>query len=384
VVQLLAAGRTSVVTDPEFDAAFYRLAGFRVLGWRAVRVDILERLADLIRPALAWKAGTGARPDGAFDGNAFAVTPAMMSILGAKAEDMEEILKGLGYRAEAKPAAEVTARLEALDRAAREAAEAEAAAKAAAEAARIAASAEAEAQVATEGTQPETAKGGEVAISGPMAEAETITDADNPESQQVAEAAAPHGEEFAQPVTEEAATEATDAPASPALTEGMAQDGANDASAAATPATENVESHALLNGEGDTSVAVATEPAPSEAGPEAEEPKPVLLWRPARFERGPRHQHHRGHGKVQHQGGANTDGNRRDEREGGNRRFQRKGKPGRFDGDGAGRNGYRKEAHDGPRKGKQAFNKPREERPVRFDPDSPFAKLAALRDQLKK
>ena len=28
--------------------------------------------------------------------------------------------------------------------------------------------------------------------------------------------------------------------------------------------------------------------------------------------------------------------------------------------------------------------KPREERPQRFDPDSPFAKLAALRDQLKK
>jgi ATP-dependent RNA helicase SUPV3L1/SUV3 len=26
----------------------------------------------------------------------------------------------------------------------------------------------------------------------------------------------------------------------------------------------------------------------------------------------------------------------------------------------------------------------REERPVRVDPDSPFAKLAALRDQLKK
>ena len=32
----------------------------------------------------------------------------------------------------------------------------------------------------------------------------------------------------------------------------------------------------------------------------------------------------------------------------------------------------------------QARPKPREEAPVRFDPDSPFAKLAALRDQLKK
>jgi ATP-dependent RNA helicase SUPV3L1/SUV3 len=127
VVHALAAGRTSVVVDPTFDRAFYKLAGFRMLGRRAVRVDILERLADLIRPALAWKAGIGPRPDGAFDGSAFLVTPVMMSILGANADDIEEILKGLGYRAEPKPAAEVKTRLEALDQAAREAAEAAAA-----------------------------------------------------------------------------------------------------------------------------------------------------------------------------------------------------------------------------------------------------------------
>ncbi len=57
VVQVLSAGRTSVVTDPSFDPAFYRLAGYRLLGRRAVRIDILERLADLIRPALGWKPG---------------------------------------------------------------------------------------------------------------------------------------------------------------------------------------------------------------------------------------------------------------------------------------------------------------------------------------
>jgi ATP-dependent RNA helicase SUPV3L1/SUV3 len=384
VVQSLAAGRTSVVTDPEFDPAFYRLAGFRVLGRRAVRVDILERLADLIRPALAWKAGTGVRPEGAFDGNAFTVTPAMMSILGAKAEDMEEILKGLGYRAEAKPAAEVTARLEALDRAAQEAAEAEAAARAAAEAAQIAASAEAETQVAAEGTQSETSDGGEVATSGPTAEAEPVTDADHPENQQATEAVTPHGEELAQPVTEEAVAENTDAPASPAPTESRAQDGANDASTVATPPTEKAESDALQSGEGETNVAVATDPAPAEAGAETEEPKPILLWRPARFERGPRHQHHRGHGKAQHQADATAGGNRREERNGGNRRFERKGKPGGFDGGGQERNGNGKRPHNGPGKGKPAFQKPREERPARFDPDSPFAKLAALRDQLKK
>ncbi|HHZ09622.1 MAG TPA: hypothetical protein GX405_12680, partial [Rhizobiales bacterium] len=41
--------------------------------------------------------------------------------------------------------------------------------------------------------------------------------------------------------------------------------------------------------------------------------------------------------------------------------------------------------HGGKGGGKPWQQKPqREERPVKFDPDSPFAKLAALRDQLKK
>lgn len=112
VVNSLASGRTSVVTDGTFERDFYRLAGYRLLGQRAVRVDILERLADLIRPALAWKSGQGIRPDGAYDGRNFIVTPAMMSILGATADDMEQILKSLGYRCEEKPAAEIMSQLE--------------------------------------------------------------------------------------------------------------------------------------------------------------------------------------------------------------------------------------------------------------------------------
>jgi ATP-dependent RNA helicase SUPV3L1/SUV3 len=83
-----------------------------------VRVDILERLADLIRPALSWRPEPARVPNGAYDGAAFMVTPPMMSILGATADDMEEILKGLGYRGEAKPAADVKAKLEAMDEAA--------------------------------------------------------------------------------------------------------------------------------------------------------------------------------------------------------------------------------------------------------------------------
>ncbi|WP_371832846.1 helicase-related protein [Mesorhizobium koreense] len=387
VVQLLAAGRTSVVTDPAFDPAFYRLAGFRVLGRRAVRVDILERLADLIRPALAWKAGTGVRPEGAFDGNAFTVTPAMMSILGAKAEDMEEILKGLGYRAEAKPAAEVTARLEALDCAAQEAAEAAAAAKAAAEAAQSTAPVvEAEVQVAMEGTQPETSGSSEAAASSPTAEAEPVTGAEPTESQQVVEAAPPHTGEAAQPVTDETGAQGVDAPASPEPEEAPAQAEANDASEAAAPATEKAGDDIRPSEEGAPTIAAATEPAATEEGVEAEAPKPILLWRPARFERGPRHEHQRGHGKGRHQGGGANANVRRDERDAGHRRAGQQEKPGRPDGDGKGRNRHRKgapgEARNG--NGKPAFQKPREERPARFDPDSPFAKLAALRDQLKK
>ena len=55
------SGRTSVAVDPAFDPEVYRRFGFRIYGSRAVRIDILERLADLIRPALAWTPGATGR-----------------------------------------------------------------------------------------------------------------------------------------------------------------------------------------------------------------------------------------------------------------------------------------------------------------------------------
>ena len=54
---LASSGRTSFAADKEVHKALYRTIGYRVCGERAVRVDILERLADLIRPALAWRSG---------------------------------------------------------------------------------------------------------------------------------------------------------------------------------------------------------------------------------------------------------------------------------------------------------------------------------------
>ena len=57
IQQLAGSGRTSIAADQDVAKPLYRIAGYRVCGARAVRVDILERLADLIRPALAWRAG---------------------------------------------------------------------------------------------------------------------------------------------------------------------------------------------------------------------------------------------------------------------------------------------------------------------------------------
>src|SRR4029077_486529 len=46
VLHLAASGRTSLIADKDVQRNLYRAAGFRVCGDRAVRVDILERLAD--------------------------------------------------------------------------------------------------------------------------------------------------------------------------------------------------------------------------------------------------------------------------------------------------------------------------------------------------
>jgi ATP-dependent RNA helicase SUPV3L1/SUV3 len=108
VPALSAAGRTSALVDVSFEKQFYALSGFKVLGEKAVRIDILERLADLIRPTTNWKPDSGTqKPEGAFDGRAFYVTPAMMSILGATHDDMLVILKGLGYKEEKRLEADI-------------------------------------------------------------------------------------------------------------------------------------------------------------------------------------------------------------------------------------------------------------------------------------
>jgi ATP-dependent RNA helicase SUPV3L1/SUV3 len=102
--QLAAGGRTSIPINNEIAKPLYRIVGYRVCGERAVRVDILERLADLIRPALSWREGSlGPKPQGAVDGGGFTVTPPMTSLTGASGEDFASILRSLGYRMEKRP-----------------------------------------------------------------------------------------------------------------------------------------------------------------------------------------------------------------------------------------------------------------------------------------
>ena len=101
---LASSGRTSFPADRALNQDTYRTLGYKLAGDRAVRVDILERLADLIRPALSWRPGTpGTKPAGAFDGRAFTVTQAMTSLTGSAGEDFASVLKALGYRMEKRP-----------------------------------------------------------------------------------------------------------------------------------------------------------------------------------------------------------------------------------------------------------------------------------------
>ncbi len=101
------AGLTSTAADVSVPEAFYRACGYHVCGPRAVRLDILERLADLIRPLLAWRPspeGAGPAPKGSTGDGGFTVTPEMMSILGCSPDELGHVLSALGFKVERRPA----------------------------------------------------------------------------------------------------------------------------------------------------------------------------------------------------------------------------------------------------------------------------------------
>jgi ATP-dependent RNA helicase SUPV3L1/SUV3 len=110
LAHLAASGRTSVRAQAEIAKPLYRAAGFRVCGERAVRVDILERLADLVRPAIAYRPGetVGDPPPGAADDDGFVVVGPMTSLVGCSGEDFASILKSLGYSASKRAGPAIT------------------------------------------------------------------------------------------------------------------------------------------------------------------------------------------------------------------------------------------------------------------------------------
>ena len=82
-------GMVWVDTDPAAPRAFYELAGFTVVGKKAVRVDMAERLADAVRPL-------GSK------GEWFEVTPETMGLVGLSGDDFAEVMQALGYSSEVR------------------------------------------------------------------------------------------------------------------------------------------------------------------------------------------------------------------------------------------------------------------------------------------
>ena len=95
-------GLTSVPANPKIPEGFYRACGYHVCGPRAVRMDIIERLADMIRPMIAFR-GKENFPRGATGDGGFLVVPEMLSILGCSGDELGLVLKSLGFWLERRP-----------------------------------------------------------------------------------------------------------------------------------------------------------------------------------------------------------------------------------------------------------------------------------------
>jgi len=428
---LAGSGRTSFPVDKALPRDAYRVLGYRQCGERAVRVDILERLADLIRPALAWReTSPGAKPAGAFDGRGFVVTQAMTSLTGSAGEDFASILRALGYRMDKRPP--LPPKPAAVETPAAEAAPSEAAPEAATEAATETVAAETpvaaeNAVVASDAPQaseeisapaatplPEVTLSPEPAASEPVAieaqpEPKTPVEAAAPEApseppstEATSEPAAPETASEAAPVSDAAPAEAAtpEAVAAPELVEVWrpggrsderrprhdrnrprhhqarpaegAQPAAADAAAigeAAEPAKH--ERHRRGRRDRHQDFRKLRPDAPAEAATAAPtEGAPAVVQEPREDKRPPRE---RFEGKDRDKGRDREGDKRRDKFGGGRDKGREHG----------GRDkGGRDRDKGGPSHRQYATSAgPRErERPV--DPNSPFAKLAALKEQL--
>ncbi|MFD2647519.1 helicase-related protein [Devosia albogilva] len=285
IPHIVLSGRTSFTVDPEVDTRLYEIAGFKVAGKRAVRIDILERLADIIRPLIAIDTSRpyqGELPAGAAEGNGFRVTVEMTSLLGCSGEDFASILTSLGYRLRRTPKAPAPA---------------------------------------------------------PVPAAEASAEA-------------------------------------PALEEMLAENPASiDPAAAEATAEAPVVADSNVP---ETTIVEAAPPVAAEAPAEPAEPEFDEVWFPGgRRPEGKRNEGRRHDGRRRPEGEA---AEARPPRQ--NQRPQGKRRPDANGAEGAeGRKGRPEGRRPDKRADKPRFDRPREERRDKpFDPDSPFAKLAALRN----
>ncbi|MGE0847554.1 MAG: helicase-related protein [Flavobacteriaceae bacterium] len=268
IAALALTGRTSIDAVEGASADIYRLLGFRLAGPRAVRIDIHERLAALIRNAMNYRQDAATVPPGAVDGRSFTTTLDMMSLVGAAGDEFANLMSGLGYRAEKRPADSL----------------------------------------------PKPAPAAEAATEAAAAADETAQDA-----------AAPAGE-----VTETSASdggeEPVDTPAAP-----QAETPGPEALEAEAPEAEATEAEAVRE-DVPAAEAAPTESAekPAPSNPLVDENGMITVWRQQRQHDGPRRpgRNERRGGDGKRDGGKREGG----KREGGNRdegRMRHAGKPGK-------------------------------------------------------
>jgi ATP-dependent RNA helicase SUPV3L1/SUV3 len=346
--QVATGGRTSMPADNEIARSLYRTAGYRVCGDRAVRVDILERLADLIRPALNWREGApGIKPAGVYPGGGFTVTVGMTSLVGSSGESFASILRSLGYRLDRKPKPPEDKLLEAEE---------------------------------AKPPEPTAAQAADASV------AATGPDADAPDHQAQPEQQASPDQQAQDVDAPPVEAEAQEAGAAPPESEAVAAP--DDAAASSEPPVATAEP--------DSAVASpnSAEQAPNDAEQGAQEPEFVEVWRPGRSpeeRRQQRERHQRRAPRRHHDGKAPAAApaapgaeaavaesakpqekheNRRP-RHGKGRRADWSDRPQRPDRKGGNRPAF------------AASSAPKERRDREPDPNSPFAKLAALKAQLE-
>jgi len=375
VPHLAASGRTSFPADKDVPKALYRTVGYRVCGERAVRVDILERLADLIRPAIAWRPGSpSAKPPGGVEGGGFTVTVNMTSLTGSSGEDFASILRSLGYRmekrvkpAEAPPAVSVEAAPAAETPA--EAAPAEVATEAPVEAvAAVEEAAAPDAPVETNTAPVAEAPPAETEVA-PSVSAEPVADAKPAEEKPAEEKPIeekPAEEKPAEPemieVWRPGRPPEERRPRHPRAAQGERRERRPPRPQAAQPAVAQDGAQVAAP----ASDAVAAAPAAPAGETQGE-----------RQDRRPRHE----------RGGDRPDKSEKPEREGRPPPRERRGgeRPDRERGDRPPRREGRRDFKDRDRGGEaREWRDPNDRRGGReADPNSPFAKLAALKEQLE-